>query len=164
MSKKKESIKMRGMYRVQITAPNDQLTIVGDSGWRKNTIVNKGYQDFLCALLGNTTGSKQVKGISIGSGTAPNVTHDTLDGEISSAKRMGGTDMTVSLVAGSKTVRFTATFYSSRNFLASSSNIRNIGLFDCTTATGSLFAGSTYTLSSCDTNQNVNVTYDISFS
>jgi hypothetical protein len=43
----------------------------------------------------------------------------------------------------------------------------NVGLFNVsgpTTASGTLFAGNTYTSSSCATNQNVNATYDIIFS
>jgi len=164
--KKKEKVGVRGFYRVAIEEPfgagNGKL--VGDSGWNENQIVNLGFQDFLCANLAGTTGSKRVLGINIGSGTVPGAAATTLDGEISTAKRMGGTDMTVAISSDSKQVEFKATFYSSRTFVASSSSLRNIGLFDCTTATGNLFAGSTYAISTCDTNQNVNVTYKISFS
>jgi hypothetical protein len=156
----KERSLVRGFYRVQLTAPGDDQKIVGDSGWCENTIVNNGYTDFLVKTLAGVAGSKQALGISIGTGTAPNATHATLDGEISTAKRKTPT----ASLQGTKTAQFLATFYSSDSFLAGASNIRNIGLMDCTTATGTLFAGSTYGSSSCDTNQNVNVTYQIIFS
>ena len=66
-------------------------------------------------------------------------------------------------VTSSKTLRFTATFYSSDSFLTGASNLQNVGLFE-SSAANSLFAGNTYASSSCNTNQNVNVTYDIQFS
>jgi hypothetical protein len=157
-----DGIKVRGFYRVQVE--NGDGSLAGDSGWCENTVVNNGFASFLCMGIASTTGAKHILGMNIGTGTAPNVTHDTLDGEISTAKRMGGTDMVVSQVAGSKTVRFTATFASTNSFISATTNIRNIGLFDCTTATGSLFAGSTYTASNVNTNQNINCTYDLSFS
>jgi len=162
---KSEKIGIRGFYRVQIEEPfgKGNGKIVGDSGWCENQITNIGKQDFLCANLAGTTGSKRVLGINIGSGTVPGAAATTLDGEISTAKRMGGTDMTVAIDTSSA-VSFLATFYSTRTFLAGSSSLRNIGLFDCTTAAGSLFAGSTYAVSTCDTNQNVNVSYRIQFS
>lgn len=160
--KNNEKVGVRGFYRVNIR--NNDGSLHGDSGWMENTIVNLGFQDFLCANLAGTTGSKRVLGLSIGSGTAPGATHTTLDGEISTAKRMGGTDMVVAISNDSKKIQFKATFFSSRSFLASSSSLRNIGLFDATTAVGNLFAGSTYAVSTCDTNQNVETTYRIDFS
>ena len=155
-----DGIKVKGFYRVQLTeGKGKDLKVVGDSGWRKNTVVNEGFDDFLCRLLANTTSSKQVGYIEIGTGTAPNATHDTLNGGLGSDNRVA---VTVS-ISQSKTARFTATFNSSDSFLGGQSNLRNIGLIDVNTAAGSMFAASTYASSTCDTNQNVNVTYDIGF-
>ena len=147
---------IRGFYRVQLEQGGK---IVGDSGYLENTITDEGFDDFLARLLANTTDSKQVRHMALGTGTAPNVTHTTLDGEImASTKRVA---VTVS-ISNSKTVRFTATFNSSDRTVAY--NIRNIGLFNTTNTNATLFAGSTYASSTAATNQNVNATYDIQFS
>ena len=162
-NKKTDGITLRGFYRVKLTeGPGKKPTrIVGDSGWNENTVVNEGFDDFLCRLLAVQASSKQVRYIALGTGTAPNATHATLNGEI-----MGSTQRKVATVSvsNSKTVRFTATFYSSDSFLTGASNLRNIGLYDSNATNNSMFAGSTFASSSCDINQNVNVTYDIQFS
>lgn len=155
----REEIKVRGFFRVQIENPKTGK-LHGDSGWRRNVVVNEGFQDYLCRLIANTTGSKQIRSVALGTGTAPNATHTTLNGEISgSTKRQ----TVVVSVSASKTVRFTATFNSVDSFLAVQASLRNIGLFHSSEVNATLFAGSTYASSSCDTNQNVNVTYDIQF-
>ena len=154
---KNDGITMRGFYRLQIEDPDG--AIVGDSGWNKNTVTNCGKAGYLSALLGNTTGSMQVKYAAIGSGTAPNVTHTQLDKEMmSSTERVA---VTVSVSSSSK-VRFTCTFNSTDRTLVAGYAIQNIGLYETTTA-GSLFAGSTYATSTAASNQNVNATYDITF-
>ena len=153
----KEGIKLRGFFRVQITEKGE---VKGDSGWCENTLTNVGFSDFLCALLGNTTNSKQIGFMAIGTGTGPNATHTTLDGEVgASVKRKA---VTVS-VSGSKTLRFTATFGASDSFIAATTNIRNLGLYSGSSGVG-FFAGSTFASSNCATNQDVNATYDIQFS
>lgn len=153
----KDRAPIRGMARIHIV--NQDGTLAGDSGWVENSITDYGYTNFLVRLLAAQANSKQIGGITLGSGTAPNATHSTLHGEISTAKRKAPTFT----LGGTKTCQFTATFQSSDSFLAGASNLSNIGLVDVTTATGSLMAGTTYTSSSCDTNQNVNVTYSIIF-
>jgi hypothetical protein len=158
-----EKVGLRGFFRLQIeeSQVGKPPKIVGDSGWCKNTVVNEGFDDYLCRLLSAQASSKQISHVALGTGTAPNVTHTTLDGEISgSTKRQ----TVVVSVSNSKTIRFTATFNSSGSFLAASSNIRNIGLFHNNSTSATLFAGSTYSSSACNTNQNVNITYDIQFS
>jgi len=151
-----DGIKIHGFYRLRLTEGDGDVPdkIVGDSGWCQNTITNEGFDDFLCRLLAAQASSKQVNYIAIGTGTAPNVTHSTLDGEIMASTQRK--TVTVS-VSGSKTVRFTATFYSSDNFLTGASNLRNIGLFESNATDDILFAGSTYASSSCNTNQNVEI-------
>jgi hypothetical protein len=158
-----EKVGLRGFYRLQITEPQGGRPpkIVGDSGWCKNTVVNEGFDDYLCRLISAQVSSKQISHVALGTGTAPNVTHSTLDGEISGSTMRQTVAVSVS---NSKTVRFTATFNSNDSFLAGATNIRNIGLFHNNNATGILFAASTYASSTCNTNQNVNITYDIQFS
>jgi hypothetical protein len=154
----KDGIKIHGFYRVTLDDGNGE--IVGDSGWGENLVTNVGFSDYLCALLAKTTNSKQVGFIALGEGTVPNATHATLANEIMLSTQRKAPTVTVT---GSKTLRFTATFYSSDSFLTGASDLQNVGLYSGSSGIG-LFAGNTYASSSCNTNQNVNVTYDIEFS
>ena len=155
-----EGIKIRGMYRVQIAEDGE---IVGDSGWHQNQVTNDGFNDYLCRLLGNTTSSKQVTHMALGTGTAPGTGATTLDGELDQTSSRAA--VTVATSNTSKTVRFTATFSSASSFTSATVTLQNIGLFQqSNTTTATLFAGNTYATSSCATNQNVNATYDITFS
>lgn len=159
MAKKKtnDGIKIKGMFRVQI---NDDGRIVGDSGWKTNLITNLGFNQYLVSTLGGIAGSKQITHMAIGTGGAPIATDTSLAGEQSVREAI-----TAATSSGSKTVRFTATFASADSFVTATKNISNIGLFNTSTAaTGTLFAGNTYTSSAVATNQNVNATYDIIFS
>ena len=155
---------IKGFSRVQITEdlPDGKVKVVGDSGYcGPNQITNLGFLNYLVLLLGASAGSKQVGFVALGTGSAPNATHTTLNGEImSSTQRKAVTFGSVS----STTAQFTATFASSDSFLTAAANLSNIGLFAATTTNDTLFAGNTYTSSSCATNQNVNVTYQIRFS
>ena len=155
-----EPIKVRGFFRVQIE--NEDGTLHGDSGWVGNQVTNLGFQNYLCALLGNTTGSAQVLKVALGTGTAPNASHTTLPGEVSSSTERKSPDGVA--VSGSKTVQFSGTFGSSDSFVTGAVTLQNIGLFKSATSNDTLFAGNTYTTSSCNTNQNVNYSYEISFS
>ena len=156
MTKKKDSIKVKGMFRLQIT---DDGKVVGDSGWKHNLVTNLGFNQYLVSALGSIAGSKYVSHLAIGTGGAPAAGDTTLAGEQSVR-----TTVTAATSSGSKTVRFTGTFSSADSFVTASKNISNIGLFNTSTAAGgTLFAGNTYTSSACATNQNVNVTYDIIF-
>lgn len=155
---------IKGFSRVQITEPQADGTekIVGDSGFcGPNQITNLGFLNYLVKLLGASAGSKQIGYVALGTGSAPNASHTTLNGEVmSSTQRKAVTFGTVN----STTAQFTATFASSDSFLSAAANLSNIGLFAATTTDDTLFAGNTYTSSSCATNQNVNVTYQIRFS
>jgi len=155
----RDGVKLHGFFRVQLESPDGKIT--GDSGWQKNQITNLGFLNYLCHTLGASAASKQVGYVALGTGSAPGAAATTLDGEImSSTQRKAVTYGNVS----STTAQFTATFASSASFLTAAVNISNIGLFNATTTNDTLFAGNTYASSSCDTNQNVNVTYQIRFS
>ena len=155
----KESLKIHGFTRVQI---EEGGKIIGDSGFvGPNQIVNDGFLEYLCHTIGASAGSKQVGFVALGTGTAPGATATGLDGEImSSTQRKAVTYAAV----GSTTAQFTATFASSDSFLSASADLSNIGLFNVTTTNATIFAGNTFASSSCNTNQNVNVTYQIRFS
>lgn len=151
--------KIHGFSRIQI---EEDGKIVGDSGFvGPNQITNDGFLNYLVKLIGASAGSVQVGFVAIGTGTVPGAAATTLPGEImSSTQRKAVTFANV----GSTTAQFTATFASSDSFLSGASNLANIGLFNATTTNATIFAGNTYTSSSCNTNQNVNVTYQIRFS
>lgn len=154
-----EGIKIHGFSRVQI---EEDGKIVGDSGFiGPNQIVNLGFLNYLVKNIGQSSGSVQVGYVALGTGSEPGAADTGLDGEImSSTQRKAVTFVNV----GSTTAQFTATFASSDSFLSAAADLSNIGLFN-TTATGdTIFAGNTFASSSCNTNQNVNVTYQIRFS
>lgn len=160
-----EGLKVRGFYRVQLEQDGE---IVGDSGWKENAVVNLGFNNYLVKTLGALSGSAQVSHMALGTGGAPSATDTSLSGEVSTngSGSVVRSAVTAATSSTSKTCRFTATFSSANSFVTASANISNIGLFNVsgpTTASGSLFAGNTYTSSACATNQNVNATYDIIF-
>lgn len=153
-----DSFKLEGFFHLQI---EENGKIVGDSGWIKNQITNLGILNFVVLNLGKSSGSKQIAYVALGTGSAPGATATTLNGEImASTQRKAGTFTNV----GSTTAQWTATFASSNSFLSAASNLSNIGLFATTDTNDTLFAGNTYASSSCNTNQNVNVTYQIRMS
>lgn len=167
MSKKiAEPMKIKGMFRVQL---EEDGRIVGDSGWKTNQITNLGFNNYLVKSLGTGLGGVPVSHAALGTGGAPAASDTTLAGEVSTngSGSVVRAALTAATSSGSKTLRNTATFSSANSFVTASANISNIGLFGVsgpTTASGTLFAGNTYTSSACATNQNVNVTYDIIFS
>lgn len=156
-----EGMRVKGFYRVRINNPDD--TVFGDSGWYENQVVNLGFNDYLCQLLGNMGGSKQVTHVALGTGTEPAAAGTTLQGELGQTSSRAG--VTAATSNTSKRVRFTATFASGSSFVSTTMTLKNIGLFNTSTQnSGTIFAGNTYATSTCATNQNVNVTYDIDFS
>lgn len=149
-----EGIRVRGFYRVQIDEDGE---IVGDSGWHENQVVNLGFNWYLAGALGAIANSSQVSFMALGTGGAPAAADTSLAGEV--VKR---TAVTAATSSSSKAVRFTATFTSGGSFVTNNQNISNIGLFRSSTV-GTLFAGNSYNSSTVQTNQNVNCTYDITF-
>ncbi len=157
------NIKMRGFYRLNICAPNDPDTIVGDSGWIENQVTNLGVNDYLAQLLGNMAGSKQVTHMALGTGTAPGAAATALEGELDSTSSRAA--VTAATSSNSFKARFTATFNSANSFASATVTLRNVGLFNTSTQnSGTVMCGNTYATSTCATNQNVNATYDIDFS
>jgi hypothetical protein len=146
-----------GFFRVQVEdGPTGK--IVGDSGWRKNRITDTGFQHYIVELMVGTTGSSRVTHAALGSGTEPGTTGTSLQGEHEVRQT------TSEEASNSKTVRYTATFNSGLNFVTETATINNVGLFATSTqGSGSIFCGQTYDSSQIQTNQNVNVTYEIQF-
>lgn len=165
----KSNIKLKGFFRVQIT--EDGKGVVGDSGWKENTVTNDGIKDYLITWLVSGAGGKTVTYMALGTGSAPSATDTTLDGEIfhqfADATTNSRASVTTSIIA-SKTAQFVAAFNSSNSFVTASVNVSNIGLFNSYLTSGAnvgtLFAGNTFASSSCATNQNINASYQIRFS
>lgn len=159
-----DSVKVRGFFRVQVTEDrNGKKKVVGDSGWRKNTVVNLGFDQFLCQTLAGMAGSKTISHMALGSGTAPATTDTSLQGEYTQATDARKTVAPTTIA--SKTVQFTAAFNSAASWITAQVTANNVGLFNTsTTNAGTIFAGNTYTTSAIATNQNVNVSYQIRFS
>lgn len=152
-----EWIRIKGTYRLQIT---EEDRIVGDSGWLANQVTNEGFRNFLARSLGALSGSSQVTHVALGTGAAPASDATSLSGEVQVRAAV-----TAATSTNSRAVTFTATFSSANSFVTDTRNLSNIGLFATSAAAGgTIFAGNTYASSSCATNQNVNVTYTISFS
>lgn len=150
----KNAIRVRGFTRVAIGRDGE---IVGDSGLMgPNTIVNEGFQDYICKLVGKLAGSKQVEFIGLGTGTAPNATHNTLNGETGTRKAANNS------VVSSKTMRATAA-WASGDHPGGTPTMQNIGLFN-TSGGGSLLCGNTYNTSQWQSNQGLSATYELQFS
>ena len=149
----------RGFFRVNVLE-NGQ--IIGDSGWLENQITDLGYSHYLTDLLGQGANSKQISRMMLGTGTAPNATHNTLNGELNTATY---TRTTVSFTnTQSKTARFTATFASSSSHITAAVTLQNIGIINNTKSAGTMMAGNTYATSQWNTNQDLQATYEIRFS
>lgn len=158
-----DGVKVHGFFRIQISKPDAKKMekLSGDSGWCKNQVVNLGFQDYLSKGIAGASGAKTITHIALGTGGAPGATDTSLAGEImSSTQRKTASTSIIS----SRTIQFTAAFASSDSFLSAAANLSNVGLFNTTSTNATLFAGNTFTSSSCNTNQNVNVTYQIRFS
>lgn len=154
----KDSVKLRGFFRLQIEDPDG--SIVGDSGWRRNTVTNDGKLQYIVRALASSAGSKYLSYAALGEGTAPGAADTSLQNEVVGTQGSQIRDAMSMESSGSTALRCTGTFASADSFVTATENIQNIGLFQSSTG-GTIFAGNTYESSSCAVNQNVNYTYDI---
>ncbi len=154
MGKAKTTCKIRGFFRLQIVEAKTGK-ICGDTGFRENTVVNTGFQDYVCKTVGAIAGSKQVSNMAIGTGTAPGATDTSLHGET------GVRVTTTNSVVSSKTLQCTAQFAGTD--MGSTCTIQNVALAN-TSSGGSILCGTTYSTSQWASNQNVNATYQLRFS
>lgn len=150
--KQGEMLRVKGFARLQIEQDG---RIVGDSGWKKNTVVNLGFADYIVGAIGAIAGSKQVSYMAIGIGTAPGVTATSLDGET------GARVTTSNTAVASKTLQTTAQFAGAD--MATTCTIQNVALVN-SSADGTILCGTTYATSQWASNQNVNATYQLRFS
>jgi hypothetical protein len=157
-----ERIGGKRFYRVNIVDPDG--SIVGDSGWVKNYVTNLGLQHYLAELLVGQANSKRLGYLALGTGGLPTSTDTTLAGELmASTKRVAiGANTAFSSRSssnGSCTLFLYGTFTAS--FCTAAASISNVGLYAATTTNDTLFSGATYSSSQLNTNQAVQVTYQI---
>lgn len=162
MSKAADTLKVRGFFRLNIVdhAEDGSTKVVSDSGWRKNLVTNLGFQHYIIETMGAISGSSVVSYFALGLGTAPGATGTSLESELTDAAGCRFT-MTPSVVS-SKTLQMLGTLAS--NIVTANRTIQNVGVFAVsTTAAGSILCGNTYATSQLQTNQSVNVTYQLRF-
>jgi hypothetical protein len=112
--------------------------------------------------LGSIANSSYLSYAALGEGSAPGAADTSLESEVTGSNANGNRDAMTMASSGSTALRCTGTFASGDSFVTAVENISNIGLFRSSTG-GTIFAGNTYDSSSCATNQNVNYTYDLTF-
>jgi len=152
----KSCVKARGFFRLKIgETVNGKLRIVSDSKWQQNQIVDNGFQKFIVSSLGGIANSLQVGYVGIGTGTAPNATHNTLNGETGTRKA------TTNTLVGTGTMQATAS-WASGDHPGGTPSIANLGLFN-SVSSGSMCCGNTFASSAWNSNQAVSVTYQIRF-
>lgn len=154
-----DGVKICGSFRVQIT--EKEKGIVWDSGWIKNQITDLGIRYFIIDWLATGVG-KSVTHMALGTGIAPVAAATTLPGEITQHANSRAT--VTKTIINSNTIQYAAVFSSDSPFLTETTLLSNVGLFDTSiVGSGQIFAGNIFTPRSCQTNQNVNMTYQISF-
>jgi hypothetical protein len=136
--------------------------VVGDSGWLHNKITNLGAQYFLVQALAGAAGSSQLSYIALGTGSTVNSTDTGLLNELSDAAGCRIAIGANTSVVASRTLQIVGTLAS--NTITANRTIDDIGLFAVSSTTsGSMFAGTTFPTSQLQTNQAVNITYQIQF-
>ena len=151
-----DGLKLQGFFRIRLGEEKEgKGIIVGDSGWNKNEVMNLGFQNYVCALIGGVAGSKQVGAMVIGTGGTPNVTDTALPGE---TKRQSCGNATVS----SKTMRATLSI-ASGDHPGGTPAISNIALIETTASDGTIMCGNTYASSAWNSNQGLSATYELRF-
>ena len=113
--------------------------------------------------MASSAGSKYLKFAALGEGTDAIATDDTaLNSEVVGTEASQIRDEMTLESSGSTALRAVGTFGSGDSFVTATEDIGEIGMFISSTG-GTMFAGNTYATSSCASNQNVNYTYDITF-
>jgi len=153
---------VKGFFRLNVVdhAEDGSTKVVGDSGWKENLVTNLGFQHFVIEPMGAIAGSSTVGSFALGTGTEPGATATSLDAELSDAA--GCRFALTPSVVSSKTLQMVGTLAS--NIVTANRTIKNVGIFGVsTTAVGSMLAGNTFATSQLQTNQSVNVTYQLRF-
>ena len=154
---------LAGFARIQI-AENGR--VMGDSGWVHNVITDYGLDEGLACVLAVQAESVRAAYAALGTGTAPATNATALSGE--NAATAGRDALSfgtgTSATGAACTARFYGTFASAESRCTATLAIQNIGLYTGSATSGSnLLCGATYTVSTLNTNQDVNYTYEWRF-
>ena len=142
--RRRVSVRIRGFARMQVGERDTDgiLHIVGDSGWRQNTITTDnagGLTAYIPAKIGDVSGSKTPTHLQLATQTAAmNATQTSLTGETRVRRAL-----TASTIA-TGTLRMTASWSSTDNTAAIT--IGAIGVYN-TSSAGTLGSGVTFTTS-----------------
>lgn len=152
-----EKIGVKGRFRIRLGSEdeNGNVRIEGDSGWQENQILNLGFQNYICALIGGVEGSVQVGSIAIGVNSDAPASDATTIADQTVRTAVGNATV------GSTTMRATATIASDN--CPGACNINNAGLVNATASDGTFLCGNTFASSAWATNQGLSATYDLVF-
>lgn len=150
----------KGFFDLEIVNPDG--SIAGRASRIPNVVTRLGFQH-ICLLVGTALTGTQFSHLNVGTGAAPATNATSLPSEVSGTNNAVQRQVaTAATQAGSVTLRFTGTMSSANSFVTATQNVSNVGIFNHSSA-ASCVAGAAYTSSSCATNQNVNITYDLVF-
>lgn len=158
----KSKARVRGFLYTQILEKDPKtgkVKIVGDSGWKQNTVTNFGLDNAMAGACIGQAASVQVGYAGLASqSTTVNVTQASLLG---ASDPVNAVDVTT-IVTGKG--RCTVSFHGSD--MGGTMTIGSIGLFstDTQTAAADMIAGATFATSQYASDQSVNATYQLEFS
>jgi hypothetical protein len=158
------TLTVQGFARVKIV--NSDGSLHGDSGWvGPNKITETGMRDFLARVLIASAGSQLIQSAQLGTGGEPTTDSVRLAGSIadSGSGSYEAVSKSTFTAANAATARYYGTFASSQSFITDTDgyNISNIGLYSASTSDASLACGQTYASSDCQSNQDVQFTYEL---
>jgi hypothetical protein len=164
--RKGSGLNVRGFFRVHLVEEDGRIS--GDSGWVENMVTNLGKKNYLCNPLAGATAALPISFMALGTGSTVLSNDTALLGEISHNTAASRCRVSVqSSSIGSTAVDFYATFSSNSgvgsSYVSTTVVINNVMLINNTTSAGTIFAGSTYGISTLNTNQDVQVSYRITF-
>jgi len=154
-----DSLKVKGFFRAQIVDKKGR--IVGNSGWKKNTITIDGWSKCIAGNPMKHSNSYQVAYGILGTGTAAVASNassviGTLNTTTNAYIALATQAMTTAVSGG--TARATFQY----NGSLGSGNIAQVCLHSAQT-TGGMACGNTFASSALATSQSCNVTYELRF-
>jgi hypothetical protein len=154
-SNARDGIKVKGFFNVQILGKGGK--VVGESGWRRNTVTNFGLDNACAGASIGAAGSKQVGfAVLATQSTTVDATQILLLGTQAEAIAV-----TPSTIATGK-ARCTVSFHGSD--MAGTVTIGSIGLHSTDSGSTDMIAGATFATSQYASDQSVNATYQLEFS
>ena len=165
MEENAAKLAVQGFARVHLKSNGE---LVGDSGWLKNAITERGIDDFLAMSLIGSGSPDSVAAAALGIAGAPATNTASLPGEITDETNSRHSDLSRATVIGAAaadaTCRWYGTFGSGSSHFSTTHDISNIGLYNSSaTNAGSVLCGAVFATSNLNTNQDVEFTYEWRF-